>query len=317
MDKPTRERTIIVNVNGEQRVYKWISSEDPDIRETLEQVASSVEEEPEPPLWIVPGGGEEKATIDGGKKPKKTWTFGKIKPSKKRLFGVGLPVLVALVTGTVFGIIALKMVLFGGTGEKVGQQQSGLPTLGAAVSESEGQPVSKEWAAFMVQGGVYSSKEAAEERVLLLEEDGYSPIILKQSDQWYIYLGTAGSLEDAKQLAVFFNKKGTETFWKEVQFSGKSRQGYTKAEQKAIQAMLLNVQQYDAVTAKHLMGDKTSAPKAEAFSLEKVPDNLQNMYNLNSSMKKLWTQYEQESKPELLMQIQQCTLQFAVEWSKL
>ncbi|WP_455676128.1 SPOR domain-containing protein [Pradoshia sp.] len=316
MDKPTRERTIIVNMNGEQKVYKWIVSEDPGIRETLEQVASSVEEKPASPLWIVSDTSNEKATVEGEKKAKKKWVFGKIKPDKRRLFGIGLPVLVALVTGTVFGIIILKIVLFGGAGEKTPMQQSGLPVLGA-VSESEGKPISKERTAFMVQGGVYSSQEAAKERVLLLEGEGYTPIILKQSEQWYIYLGTAGSLEDAKQLAVFFNKKGTETFWKEVEFTGKSGKVYTAAEQKAIKAMLHNVQQYDLVTAKHLMGDKTVAPKTEEFSLEKVPDRLKNMYSLSESMKKLWAQYEQESNSDILMEIQKCTLRFTAEWDKL
>lgn len=315
MDKPTRERTIIVNVNGEQRVYKWIASEDPGVLETLEQVASSVEEEPAPPIWIVPDTGDEKAAIEGEKKAKRKWVFGKIK-NKRGLFGIGLPVFVALVTGTLFGIVILQIVLFGGD-EKTGVQQAGMPALGAAVSESEGKPISKEWTTFMVQGGVYSSKGAAEERVLLLEEDGYTPIILKQSEKWYIYLGTAGSLEDAKQLAVLFNKKGTETYWKKVEFTGKSSKNYTASEQKAIMAMHHNVQQYDLVTAKHLMGDKTIAPKTEEFSLDKVPDRLQNMYNLSQSMKKLWGQYQQESSSDILMEIQQYTLRFAVEWNKL
>ena len=316
MDKPTRERTIIVNMNGEKRVYKWTASEDPGVQESLEQVASSVEEESKSPLWIIPDAEDKKAAIEGEKKAKKKLAFGKVKLDKMRLFGIGLPVLVALVTGTVFGIIMLKIVLFSGPGEKADIQQGGVPALGASISGAEGNSVSKEWPAFMVQAGVYSSQEAAEERAALLDEE-YAPIILKQSGQWYIYIGAAGNLEDAKQLAVSFNKKGTETYWKEVNFSGKSSQVYTEAEQKAIKAMLHNVKQYDLVTAKHLMGDKTIAPKPEEVSLGKVPEKLKNMYNLSESMKKLWSQYQKESKPELLMQIQQCSLQFKAEWNKL
>ena len=316
MEKPTRERTIIVNINGEKKEYKWITSEDSGTVDTIEEIASTVEEDQHPPLWMLP---EEKVGKKDTPIPKplnKTAFLKYIKVNKLQVLGAGIPVLVALMTGTLFGVVVLKMVLFGGGPEEISKVQEPIPAEGsAAPASTDMKKVDKDTHAFVVQGGVYSSEASAKERASLIEGDGIPTIILEQEGKYFIYIGAASTLEETKKLALLYKKDGVDTYWKEIRFKGKTNKAYTEKEISLIKNMVYNSEQYTKLAAAALLGKKSSEkPDIKSVKKEDVPEELQNLYNLNESMNKTWSTYQSGSEESSLMQLQKCVLRFLEEW---
>ena len=319
MDKPTRERTIIVNINGEKKEYKWIPSEDPGSLDTIEEIASTVEQEHNSPLWLSPEEEEVKKVEPTVKISKKTALVKSIQVNKLRILGAGIPVLVALMTGTLFGFVVLKIVLFGGGPEEVSKLQESIPVQGANPSNSTTEKkVEKDTNAFVIQGGVYSNEASAKERAALIEGDGIPTIILEQEGKHFIYIGAATTLEETKKLALLYKEDGVDTYWKEIRFEGTTSKAYTEEEIKLIQDMFYNSEQYTKVASAALLGkDLSEKPDIRPVKSESIPKELQNLYNLNESMKKTWSAYQSSSEESSLMQLQKCVLQFLEEWNKL
>lgn len=318
MDKPTRERTIIVNINGEKKEYKWIPSEDPDTLDTIQEIASTVEDEQEPSLWAAP---EEKPVEKNEAKTKlaqKTAFLDHVKMNKLPVLAAGIPVLVALIIGTLFGVVILKIVLFGG-GEETVKLQESVPLLGSnkQAPQDEKQMV-KDMNAFVVQGGVYSSKQAAEQRASLIEGDGIPAIILKQEDKYFIYIGAAATLQDTKKLALLYRGEGVDTYWKEIRFQGQTKKAYTPKETEVIHNMIHNTGQYTQLASEGLLQSETKEkPDIKSINLENIPKELQNLHNLSESMNKTWSTYQSKPEEGSLMQLQKCILQFFDEWYRL
>ncbi len=317
MDKPTRERTIIVNVNGEKKEYKWIPSEDPNTLDTIQEIASTVEED-QPSLWPVV---EEKPAEKNEPKTKPAkkmalLDYGKL--NKLKVLTAGIPVVIALILGTFFGVVILKIVLFGG-GEQTVKVQESVPLIGSnkQVPQDEKKMV-KDMNAFVVQGGVYSSKQAAEQRVSLIEGDGIPAIILEQEDKYFIYIGAAATLQDTKKLALLYRGKGVDTYWKEIRFQGQTKKAYTPKETEIIQNMIHNTNQYAELASYGLLQSNTKEkPDIKSINLENIPKELQNLHNLSESMNKTWSTYQSKPEETSLMQLQKCILQFFDEWYKL
>ena len=59
---------------------------------------------------------------------------------------------------------------------------------------------------FLVQGGLFSNEEAAKQIQERVTAKGVPAEILKQDEKYYLFLGSATSLDESKQLAVFFKK---------------------------------------------------------------------------------------------------------------
>ncbi len=317
MDKPTRERTIIVNVNGEKKEYKWIPSEDPDILDVFEEIASTVEEEQQPPLWIVPDDKSIEKKEPKSKSSKKPALLKYVQLNKLRVLATGIPVLIALITGTFFGVVVLKIVLFGGEEETVKIQES-IPAVGSKTVPQGQQKINKDLNAFVVQGGVYSSKQAAEQRATLIENDGIPTIIFEQEDKYFIYIGAASTLEETKQLALLYKEGGVETYWKEIHFQGETKKSYSGKEAEIIRNMIDNTSLYTKLVSGALLHNETSGKVAiKSIKIENIPKELQNLHNLSESMNKTWSSYQSNPEESTLMQLQKCILQFHNEWYKL
>lgn len=312
MDKPNRERTIIVNVNGEQKEYKWISTAE---TETFEEIASSIENEEESAIWLA-SGQEAKEEPSITMPAKKKLPIGVFRLNKVRLFGMGIPVVVALLTGTIFGLVILRIVLFGGVEEQTSVMKN-TPVVGANVSSASGTVYDKSWTTFVVQGGVYSTKTAAEQRGQSISEAGVPYIIMEQEQKYYIYIGTAGSLDQAKQLAKVYKEKGVETYPKEISFQGSSAKKYTKNESTVIKDLLYNQEQYNKLVTGQMIGEEAAKTSLRTIKKDQLPAELSNIGNLNESMKNLWEKYQTDSKEEVLLQIQKCTLEFLNAWKDL
>lgn len=318
MDKPTRERTIIVNINGEKKQYKWILSEDPDTLDTIQEIASTIEEEQQPPLWIIPDDKSIEKKEPKEKPPSKIMASIKYAQlNKLRVLATGIPILVALVIGTIFGVVILKIVLVGGTEEAVKVQDS-TPVVGSETVPEGKKKIDKELNAFVVQGGVYSSKQAAEQRVTLIEDDGVPTIIFEQEDKYFIYIGTATTLEETKKLALLYKDEGIETYWKEIRFQGETKKAYSGKETKIIQNMIDNMSLYTKFVSEALLQSETSEKlDIKSIKMDTIPKELQNLHNLSESMNKTWSVYQSKPEESVLMQLQKCILQFLNEWYKL
>ena len=319
MDKPTRERKIIVNINGEKKEYKWIPSEDPNSLDTIKEIASTVEEEQTPPVWILPEKEQAEKNEKEPVKSKKTAFLKFVQSNKLRVLATGIPILIALMTGTIFGIVVLKIVLFGGEAKEAVKVPNSISVSGSKTSEpSASKKMIKEMNAFVVQGGVYSSKTAAEQRASLIEDDGLPSIILKQGDKYYIYIGAASSLEETKKLALLYKEQGFETYWKEIRIEGETKNAYTEKETEMIDHMIYNIGQYTKLAAgAQLNNHSAKSPKLKPIQLENIPQELQNLHNLSESMNKTWSAYQSNQEAASLIQLQKCILQFIDEWYKL
>ncbi|MCM2675170.1 SPOR domain-containing protein [Alkalicoccobacillus plakortidis] len=82
---------------------------------------------------------------------------------------------------------------------------------------------------FVIQGGAFSTKEAGSEVSNKLKQEGYAATIESGADTDLLYIGAAGSKEQALQLAEMYEKAGHEVYVKnysvdEVQIDGEQKQ---------------------------------------------------------------------------------------------
>ncbi|WP_409270805.1 SPOR domain-containing protein [Neobacillus sp. SCS-31] len=84
--------------------------------------------------------------------------------------------------------------------------------------------------AFVVQEGIYSSKESAEIARKNLEEKGIPAAVLDKDGQGMLLAGIAGSIESANGIGEQLTEKGIAIYAKEVTFSARQKENVTSME---------------------------------------------------------------------------------------
>jgi stage II sporulation protein B len=212
----------------------------------LNETAAAAQEQTEESFdWILPDPVEEeiikeyKIAPKQGKKSKKkgigisVWNT----KSKKnnRLYTIIMNVLFAVLLGTAFGVTFLKFLPSepdtatpAVTTPKAGQAAES-PVAGKESIDLTLIPT------FVVQNGVFTTEAAAKERVNLLAGQGVTAELFPVDGQFAVYLGTAGSIEAAKQQAEALKAKEVEVFAKPFEISGGMAAGLTAAESEFLQ----------------------------------------------------------------------------------
>ncbi|MGG0716319.1 hypothetical protein ABE096_01795 [Robertmurraya massiliosenegalensis] len=261
MDKSGNPKTITIKINGKDRTIQKKKqgdlSEDRNEREnstsstyhklekiTSEELSAAEQAKEEEEFdWILPEMEEEEQLQEYKIVSKSKGKKGLKKPKQKKSFtnkgmfpSVLLIVFLAVVSGTTLGILMLKMVISDSAIEAVGGPlEEALPEEGAATPGT----ASIELPAitgYMVQGGVFTTEEAANVEATAMADKGVPTEIIGMDDKFFIFVGVADSLENAKALGTELQGNGVETFSKEVELGGASLSALQDSEQKLLEA---------------------------------------------------------------------------------
>lgn len=239
MDKSANQKGITIKINGQEKSFEETKA-DRFIPEN--QVAASAEKADEESFdWILPDEddfslNEIKTTASKTKGKAAIYTFGgNQKNNGRNGSAVKAPIIAiicAILLGTLIGFIILKTITSnGGTiGQKENPATSTVPAPQSAAgpAEKNEKTITSPLTVYLVQGGVFKTEDSAAQIQKSIEQKGIPAEIFKLDGKFYIFSGTAGSLEDSKQLAIFYKQKQIAVFWKEVSFSA-SIKGRDKA----------------------------------------------------------------------------------------
>lgn len=136
----------------------------------------------------------------------------KKKGRKKTFMPIMITMSSAALIGIVFGVIMLQMFVTlnepSGSESKVSQTSS-------AVSEAEKNGNKfPELSAYMLQAGVFSQRENAENWMKLYQGENLPVIVWEREEHYYLFTGVYMQEEEAKQRAVELQAKGFDVFVK-------------------------------------------------------------------------------------------------------
>jgi len=252
-------KTITIKINGKDRPLKeekrLMLDEDENQfvqshrDEALKETAASQEsaEADDSFDWILPDPIEEevlkeyKIAPKQAKKTKKNIgisVWNKKPTRNNRLYStIFITVFFAVLLGTAFGVTILKFVTadtdqVAPAVTKVNPEPE-KPDTGTGTAKGSVQL--NNISAFVIQNGIFTTEEAAKERVNLLAGQGVAAEIFPVNGQFAIYLGMAGSIEDAKQTSNTLKDKGIEVFAKPVEITGGTAADVTVEEGKFLE----------------------------------------------------------------------------------
>jgi stage II sporulation protein B len=244
-DRPVREEKRLVHDEDESQ---YVQSHR---EEALKETAASQEsaEADDSFDWILPDPIEEevlkeyKIAPKQAKKPKKNIgisVWNKKPTRNNRLYStIFITVFFAVLLGTAFGVTILKFVTadtdqVAPAVTKVNPEPE-KPDTGTGTGTAKDSVQLNNISAFVIQNGIFTTEEAAKERVNLLAGKGVAAEIFPVNGQFAIYLGMAGSIEDAKQISNTLKDKGIEVFAKPVEITGGTAADVTAEEGKFLE----------------------------------------------------------------------------------
>jgi len=368
MDKQKNGNTITIKINGKHGTVTENKLEKPPIKQKKEkerveqqleypepieqESAAAKEEEGDTFDWILPSGNtlpkneeskiihlkdkkKEKLTkpftalLDKTNKPKKEQS--KIKGIKTINMTMLFSIIFAVILGTFFGIILLKLVP---TDQVVGGEEK--PAVVKEQEQAAEQPnqnanvevTLKPLQMVVVQEGVYSSQGAAETIVASLKEKGTPSEIIPIDGKFAIFVSVAETVADAKSLGQQIEGNGIKTFSKEFTIDEKKISLQHEEEKKLLE---MSPQLFKTLTASAATaGISNSIPQAamENISKESVilseidKDKLQNkaVIDIYSQLETAVSQikhYEKNPEAGTLNKIQQSLLSFMAAYASL
>jgi stage II sporulation protein B len=242
MDNQRRNRTITIKINGNERKYKEetgtvVVESQPEIREStistefdgFTEVAATTQEAADESFdWILPNDDDDeieeyiiaKQPVEKKKKNNNASILKKSLqkkqpsgPIKSLLFSI----LLAIVIGTSFGFLVLKLVISEAKVDQVTtipqqtttdkeNQNGAIGTTGAL----QLQPINT----YIVQGGVFSSVDSANIEAEKVRQKGVPAQIIEANGQAFLFLGLADSIDKAKAIGTSMKENDIEVFAK-------------------------------------------------------------------------------------------------------
>ncbi|WP_442595247.1 hypothetical protein [Neobacillus sp. D3-1R] len=260
MDKHNNNRTITIKINGNERqVLDHPSQEDKQIDrvmntpadskesvepielDTLTEVAAgeAVEESFD---WILPETNDEIEEYIIAKQPKpKAKEKGNVPTLKKQLKkqnvgpfkSIFTSVLLAIIIGTSFGFLVLKLVISDAKVEapaiSVDEETSTEkkdPVSTSELQQLQLQPIET----FIIQGGVFSSVDSGKIEAQKFQQKGIPAQIIEDNGKAILVLGVADTIENAKAIGSTYKANGMDVFPKPYPIPGKDLQELTQGE---------------------------------------------------------------------------------------
>lgn len=308
MDKPNREQTVKIKINGENQEFKEESTSkekntytkvikiDPEYidQDSLLETAAAQESAEESFDWIIPESSENEVveykianTNKTKSKPNKKQTaFSAI--SNKRNSGAFKSIIItvafAILIGISFGVLMLKLFITDGskpvvndpvvTEDKGAGNTSGEKTSGQATSA-----VIAAQTMFVVQGGLFTTKDSAKDGTSQAKDKGASAQTVSISNKEYLFLGVADSMETAKQLSTYYKANGfKDPFPKQIPIGEKNVADISEADKSFLDAAVPVFQELSKVTTKTIITSNISEESLKSITAleEKINQKVEN-----------------------------------------
>ncbi|HJV30801.1 MAG TPA: hypothetical protein VJ558_01315 [Bacillales bacterium] len=311
MDKLPSGKTITIKINGEKKPFieenakKELPNENSEQvtdtalsdfphpkQESYHESAASQEPVEESFDWILPETTENeikeyqfaKQTKHKKKTSKGKSTISSISAIRKKngvLKSFIFSIVFAVLIGTSFGVIMLKLVVIDHS-KKTAIETSAPVTKTVAKTvkpnTSTEKITLKPFTAFFIQGGMFSTKEGANEISNQVKAKGVPAEILEMDGKSFIFLGVSGTLEQAKSLGNYYKEIGIKEFYaKQIQVPEKTIADVNKDEKNFLEASqlgfqtLLNVTSDVIVNTSNTNEDITTILQTES-TIEKIDD---------------------------------------------
>jgi stage II sporulation protein B len=262
---------------SERLIEETVQNNKYDYSSVIEAAASKEAADEENFDWILP---DESSDIDMdvqeyniAKQPKKQSQkgIGTISKNFKKnnrngmLSSVFLTVFFAILLGTSFGLLLLKLVITENENpvdqpviaEPAPEKTEDTPAGGTESITLD--PLST----FIVQGGVFSNKGAAEQMMDGTIQLGAPAQVVEMNGQAFLYVSVADSIEHAKEIGAKLKSKGIEVFAKPITFEGKTLKDLQGEERKVMEAAGAIYQSLAAGTSEAASGQTISASTLE------------------------------------------------------
>ncbi|MGE7759039.1 hypothetical protein [Peribacillus sp. NPDC097895] len=324
MGKSEKSKGVTIKINGEEKVFA-------DKNKIESQEAASEEQEQdhrdESFEWILPDDSNENKIVLVPTPPKKKMPkligFGtsSLKSSNKgpiRTFLIAI--ICAVFFGSILGLIAVKTI----TREKaaVSSIETSIPT-GQPVEEDK-KAASKVQGAqlktFLVQGGVFSSEDAARQIQKKVIEKQVPAEIFKLEDSYYLFLGSAESLAASKDLALYLKSYDVDVYWKEINFeaAGKSQADETTLDKmKMVYASLAEISATKLRGKEATVNDETLKKNMDELKAGKLSPEFSKMNDDLTAAAKSISEFETSKNEEKLLQAQGSLLDFLLNYQNI
>ncbi|MFB6467984.1 hypothetical protein ACE38V_14445 [Cytobacillus sp. Hz8] len=295
MESKQKNRTITIKINGNEHPFdEAVVTNDSDKVEKLrkveeesmlskeldltEQLAAAEEKMEDHFDWILPEQADEELKeykINYSTSPKKGKSSVYPKSTSKGRMpkwnpSIIISVAFAIILGTSFGFFMLKLL----TNDHPKNQPTILENGNLENNETNTQASSNGNKAIplptlttnIIQAGVFSSKESAEQQQEIIMAAGFPSEIVTFDGNFFLFVGTADTLENAKSLSSEFKDKDIGVYAKEWSTGGETKVKFNKDEQKLLTLIpdtyQLLVQQYSSLA----LGDTPSSDSSHALS---------------------------------------------------
>ncbi|MEH7332712.1 SPOR domain-containing protein [Neobacillus drentensis] len=356
MDKPKKGNTITIKLNGENQSfqeetpkqdidaniepYSKVIKIDRELPESegMKETAAAQESVDESFDWIIPEAAENEIeefkftnntnpkTISHKNLPSLTTNFKK--KNGRPLSSILISAFFAVLIGTTIGFFMLKLVITE-QGEKVPTTQPVVSETGTGTEKttSEGKSTSsviEQLTTYVVQGGVFSSKEGTQEIAKDLEQKGVPSQTVELNGKFYLLLGLADSIETAKALGNQYKENGVEeVFAKPLLLDEKKVSKVTDKEKSFIEELPSIYQTLAGATSSALV--TKTIPAESAKSLAGIEEQLKASGIKNDKIKKLKTEltsadekikaYQKSKAAKSLTEAQQHLLNFLSQYN--
>jgi stage II sporulation protein B len=345
---------ITIKINGEQRPYlEEPAKEEPPIvenrnlpieydsstsdHEVIEETAATQEAE-ESFDWILPQQETTKTetslsqAVKSSKQRNGIRFPALLKVEKKNasvIKSMAISVIFAILLGTGFGFIMLKLVITDGSKPAA----VGTKTVPTAKKETANTNNTNQEAitlkpltAYMVQGGVFSKKETANTVARQAIEKGIPAETMEWNGQYYIFLGVADSIEHARSLGTIYQKKGMDgVFAKTITIPEKKFSNLSTAEKGVVENATTLVPLLATLSTNSLTGGSITSSELKALSELQTKINKidskgiknQDIKDLNQEITAALKQivdYQKQKDRKLLEKAQQHLLTFMADY---
>ncbi|MDR7001483.1 SPOR domain-containing protein [Neobacillus niacini] len=318
MDKPKKNgSTITIKLNGEPHTFEEevkekekveIRQQEPDVidaesdheeTDVFLETAAAQESMDESFDWIIPETAvhdiDEYKIVNHQKNKKSTlpkiasFTTNTKKKDGNGFRSIAVSAVFAIILGTGFGFLMLKLVL---------NEHSNKPTTEQVLTEGQGSEKTDTPAAtgasaavkplntFVIQGGVYSSKDGAEATANQLAKKGVPSQSIDIGGSQYLFLGVASTIDDAKKLSSNLKDQGIADVWaKPLSITQKDIKGVNAADKTFLETAGAIYQNLSEVTAAAMLTE--SIPEESFKSVSELIGKTDSKELKNSNVKSL------------------------------